>query len=366
MPLLRRHREQAAAFRAASSGRVVIHPLRVSRVVPAGRDTVAIDLELPDALREAYRHLPGQHVAILHEHAGTVVRRSYSIFSRPGEPTLRIAVKRIAGGAFSPYATEALSVGTELQVLAPSGAFVLAPEPGRRRHYAAIAAGSGITPLLSMLGNALDVEPASRATLLVGNRTRSSIVLADEIEALRERAGTRIEVRHALSGTSEPGCHAGRIDAALLATLPIDEIDEWYACGPAALMELAATTLRGAGVPDERFHRELFHGGDEDPLDRDALPDLESRVTVVLGGERTTLTVPARGPDIVRAAEAVGCALPYACSDGVCATCRARVVAGAVAMDRCSALDARDREAGWVLACQAHPTTTSVVLDFDA
>ncbi len=344
-----------------------MHPLRVRRIERLTEDAVAIAFDVPEALREAYRFHAGQHVIVLHNHRGDVVRRSYSICSSATSGELQIGVKELPGGAFSPFAVRRLKAGDVLHVMVPSGSFGPRFDPERAKHYGAVAAGSGITPLLSILATALDVEPRSHASLLYGNRSRASVMFRRELEALQERHGDRLAIRYAFSRERAPGAVEGRIGAEQLAAfLPVAAIDDWYLCGPEQLMDEATAALRTAGVDAERVHRELFHSDAETDVDLEGRPDLWSEVRVRVEGVESTMTLHSRGESILTAAMAIRGDMPYACQEAICATCRAKVVEGTVVMDRCSALDRRELESGYVLTCQAHPVDAVVTVDFDA
>ena len=368
MPLLPRHRVEAAAFRARATGRFAVHPLAVSDRTRLTDDAVAITFAVPEELRAAYRYDPGQHLVILHAHAGAVARRSYSICSSATGDELRIGVKRIPGGAFSPYATDSLRVGDVLHVMVPTGSFAVPFGGGGSRHYAAVAAGSGITPILSIVATALEVESDSRVTLLYGNRTRSSTMFLDELQTLERCYPGRLALTHVLSREdgADLGAIRGRIGHSVLdAVFGGQEVDEWFLCGPEVLMEEIIDHLAGRGVEPDRVHRELFVSAVGAVAHVDDRPDIVSDVLVRLNGIETELAVASRGDSILAAALAVRDDLPYACLDGICSTCRARVVQGDVVMDRRSGLDRREVDEGYVLVCQAHPLTRTVVLDFD-
>lgn len=353
--------------------RAALHPLTVASVEPLTDDAVAIGFAIPGELADAYRFLPGQHVAIATPAAGDDLRRSYSICS-PAGAELRVAVKRIPGGAFSSHALDGLRPGDVLDVMTPTGRFAIEPDPTRAAHYVAIAAGSGITPVLSIAASALALEPASRVTLLYGNRTTRSIMLLDELQDLKDRHPDRFVLHHVLSREPRDAeLLSGRIDPErlerfLAALLPVDGVDEWFLCGPAGLIDGAEATLRRHGVPGERIHHERFHADDlAAPAAEPSAPtsDTAAQVTIRLDGRSTSFELAPDGPPILDAALPLRPDAPFACKGGVCGTCRARLVEGEVELTRSWALDADEREAGYVLACQAHPRSERVVLDFD-
>jgi ring-1,2-phenylacetyl-CoA epoxidase subunit PaaE len=338
-------------------------------------DAVALTLDVPGDLLELFRFAPGQHLALVRNDVAGEVRRSYSVCSPVGGP-LRVAVKRLADGAFSTWVHETLRPGDQLDVLPPTGRFTTQLNALRSRHYAAIAAGSGITPIISIIGSALTEEPNSHCTLIYGNRDTHSIMFSEELEDLKNAYPERFQLIHVLSREShEVELFRGRIDAPKLtqlldSLLPADTVDEWFLCGPLAMVQTAQTVLREHGVENGLLHRELFHAEGQLPATAPA-PSADAEnggaaVTIVLDGRQTSFTVPHDGRPVLEAALAIGSDVPYACKGGVCGTCRCRVIEGEVRMDHAYALENEEVEAGIVLACQSHPVTETVVLDFDA
>jgi len=352
------------------------HPLRVKDVERLTEDAVAITFDVPDDLREDYAYTHGQHLTVRTEVEGVEVRRNYSICAPATSGRLRIGVKRLHGGAFSGHATGALRVGDVVEVMTPTGRFFTALDPAQAKHYCAVAAGSGITPVLSIVTTVLEVEPHSSVTLIYGNRTTTSVMFLDELADLKDRYPTRFRLVNVLSREpQEVELFSGRIDAEkmrrLLATLlPPATVDEWFLCGPFAMVEAARDVLQESGVPPARVHTELFHVDGEAPRESTAVDDERaegsSTVTVTLDGRASTLQVSRAGVRILDAVLDVRADAPYACKGGVCGTCRARLVSGEVTMERNYALEPDEVEAGFVLACQSRPVTDEVSLDFDA
>ena len=332
-----------------------------------------MSFSVPDRLREAYAFDPGQHLTLRATIDGQEVRRSYSICVPPGDG-LRVAVKRLEGGVFSAFAHGGLAAGAELDVMTPAGRFGVVPTRRRSAHYAAVVAGSGITPVMSVLAAVLRDEPGSRFTLVYGNRDSSSVMFADELADLKDRYPTRLQVVHVLSREPQDAelLH-GRIDAARLgrlldAVVPPETVDEWLLCGPFAMVEEARRVLTERGVAASRVHRELFHVDGEVPrvVRRPAAgSDAGTTVTVRLDGRSSTFPMPDEG-SVLDATLGVRADAPFACRGGVCGTCRARLVEGTVEMARNFALEPGEVAAGFVLACQSAPTSERVVLDFDA
>jgi ring-1,2-phenylacetyl-CoA epoxidase subunit PaaE len=350
--------------RKSARPRPVWHPLPVVDIARLTAEAVTITFAVPAGLRAAYAFRPGQHLTVRY---APEVRRSYSICSTPAEldetGEIRIGVKEVPGGAFSSLGVRALPAGAMLEVLPPLGTFTTDLDPGRARRYGAIVAGSGITPVLSLIATALATEPASTFTLIYGNRAVASVMFADELGALKDRYPSRLQILHVLS--REPGLSpalSGRLDRArlelLLGGLVPAGIDEWFLCGPAGLVETAREVVRAPVV-----HAELFYAGETPAVPvTGTAGDVE--LTVRLDGRESRTTMP-RDARVLDAALTVRSELPYACKGGVCATCRARLVSGEVAMARNYALEPDDVAAGYILTCQSVPLTDALSVDYD-
>lgn len=342
------------------------HALEVSTVDRLTEDAVAVTFTVPVGLRDLFAFRPGQHVTVRRDE----VRRSYSICSTPdqlaAQGKLRIGVRQVPGGAFSSFATGGLRPGDTVDVLPPLGQFTTELDPLRSRHYGAIVAGSGITPVLSLVATALSVEPVSRFTLVYGNRYTRSVMFAEELADLKDRYPTRLHLIHVLSREPrDADLLSGRLDearirAVLDALVGPSTVDEWFLCGPFGMVMAAKAVLTGATV-----HTELFHVEDTPPPVREADEDSgETEVTVRLDGRETTFPM-RRDQRVLDAALTVRPELPYACQGGVCSTCRARVVEGEVRMARNYALEPDELARGYVLTCQSSPLTDKLTVDYD-
>jgi ring-1,2-phenylacetyl-CoA epoxidase subunit PaaE len=359
---------------AAAQRHAVFHSLRVAEVEPLTGDSVAIVFDVPPPLRAAYRYVAGQHVTIRCDLGGKGVRRNYSLCSPPSQGRLRIGVKRLPGGAFSSHALEGLKPGDELEVMTPTGRFFTPLDPGNAKHYAAIAAGSGITPVMAILAETLAAEPKSQFTLLYGNRTSGSVMFAEELADLKNRYPSRLAVLHFLSReTQEAPLLNGRLDRGKLTTvlatlLPAADVDEWFLCGPFEMINDARATLLSHGAGQRHVHMELFYAKalPPPPAPPARQPGAGSDVRITLDGRETRLDLPFDGEPVLDAVLAVRADAPFACKGGVCGTCRAKLIEGTVRMDQNYALEADEVTAGYVLTCQSHPTSPRVTLDYDA
>jgi ring-1,2-phenylacetyl-CoA epoxidase subunit PaaE len=347
------------------------HPLPVAAVDRLTDDSVALTLTVPPELREQYRHAAGQHLALRRTADGQEIRRTYSICSpapdAQGPRELRVGVRLVEGGAFSTYALKEINVGDELEVMTPAGRFTLDPTPGL---YAAIVGGSGITPVLSIVATLLAREPEARFCLIRSDRTAASTMFLEEVADLKDRHPERFQLVTVLSREEQQaGLPSGRLDRERLtgllpALLPVDRVAGWFLCGPFGLVQGAEKALRELGVARTRIHEEIFH------VDAGAAPappvsaPAHSTVTARLDGRGGSWPVQ-DGESLLETVLRNRSDAPYACKGGVCGTCRAFLVSGEVRMDRNFALEPEETEAGYVLACQSHPLTEAVEVDFD-
>jgi ring-1,2-phenylacetyl-CoA epoxidase subunit PaaE len=348
--------------------RPTFHPLAVAAVERLTDEAVAITFAVPPALRDTFAFQAGQHLTVRLGEA----RRSYSICSTPTllatEGKLRIGVKQVPGGVFSSYAGAALAAGHAVDVMPPLGHFTTAFDQARTRRYAAVAAGSGSTPVLSLMATALATEPHSTFLLLYGNRYARSVMFAEELADLKDRYPTRLQVVHVLS--REPRAaqlFSGRMDADRLRRLfdtMAGEVDEWFLCGPYGMVQDAQRVLAERGTPREAVHAELFFAEEVPPPP--VPPTVQgTEATILLDGRASTFTM-GRHERVLDAALKVRPELPYACKGGVCSTCRAKVVAGSVEMAANWSLEPDELANGYVLTCQSSPTTEAVTIDYDA
>jgi ring-1,2-phenylacetyl-CoA epoxidase subunit PaaE len=340
------------------------HALRVSEIDPLTDDSVAIGLVVPDELRAAYSFTAGQHVAI--RVPGDDIRRSYSLCVEPGAPRLRIGVKRLPGGMFSQKVLETLAAGDTLEVMTPTGRFGAALAGLRRPAF--VAAGSGITPVLSMVATALADPDVEEVSLLDCNRTQHDVMFLDELADLKDRHPARFQLVHLLSRElQESELLSGRLDAGRLhgirARLLADS-DGWFLCGPFDLVTTVHDALVADGVDPGSIHTELFHAEAPPVTTVVAAASTGTEAVATLGGLRTAFTV-RPGEHALDSLLRVRGDAPYACKGGVCGTCRAHLVDGSVTMDANWALEPEEIERGYVLTCQSRPTGDRLVLDYD-
>jgi len=357
------------------------HTLEVADIHQETPDSISIGFRVPPELRDDFTFIHGQYLTIKLNYNGTELRRSYSICSSPlDKDEVRIAVKKVDGGRASTQLVEELKPGSQLEVMTPMGNFHTALDPAQEHHYIAFAAGSGITPILSILTTVLRTEHKSKFTLFFGNSDVDRIIFRNKLDELKKVHPERLNVYHILSrGTDADALFNGRITnekaVKLLKTFVNDPLHkEYFICGPEQMMVNVSEALERSGVDKKHIHIELFSSpvtsepkkpepsvtpGSSAPLKGKA------KVKIILDGNETEIEVGAKGDSILDTAEAAGLDVPYACKGAVCCTCKARIVEGKVAMDMNYALTDEEVADGYVLTCQSHPLTERVVVDYD-
>jgi len=357
---------------------VIFHPLRVRAVQPDTSEAVIVSFDVPDELRPVFGFTQGQYLTLRKEIEGQDLRRSYSICAGVDDGELRVGVRKVAGGVFSNWINEQLKPGDIISVMAPQGRFFVPIEPEARRHHVGIAGGSGITPILSIMKTVLAREPGSRFTLVYGNRKMRSTMFKEELEDLKDRYLARLVIHHVFSDEhTESDINMGVMNRAKLGEflrtlVPADGIAHAFVCGPFQMNDEAEAALLAAGVPEDRIHIERF-GIAQQPASQvgavvhQSQPGdaVQARITIVRDGLKHEVAFSREQASILDAASDAGLEVPYSCTSGVCGTCRAKLVEGQVRMERNFALDKKEVADGFVLTCQAHPTTERVVLSFD-
>lgn len=349
------------------------HRLRIAEVRRETPDAVSLAFDVPPALAAEYRFEPGQHLNLRVRFDGAELRRSYSICSGLDDGELRIAIKKVAGGRFSTWAVDHLRAGETLEVMTPEGRFHTALDAAHAKHYAAFAAGSGITPILSLAKSVLAREPRSAFTLVYGNRRQSSVMFHETLEDLKDKYLTRFALYNVFSREPQDvELFNGRLDGArvrrfLDTLIAPDTIDEAFVCGPATMIDETEAALIAAGVPAAHVHVERFGTPGaavaEAPMPANVLAD--AHLVLVIDGVRREVQFHREHGSILEAGLAAGLDLPFSCKGGMCCTCRARTLEGEVKMRKNYALEEADLAAGYVLTCQSYPLSERVVLSFD-
>ncbi len=353
---------------------VHFHNLKLKDVRRETPDCVSLSFHVPEDLKEVFSFREGQNITIKKLLGNEEIRRSYSICSIPDDGEIRVAVKRVEGGLFSCYANESLKPGEVLEVLPPTGKFN-AKISETNPHYLAIAAGSGITPVISIIRQTLKMQPGSSFTLVYGNRNRGSIIFFEELEGLKNKYMERFNLIHVLSRERmDAAINFGRINEAKLDELrhvvPYNKFSSIYICGPEELIFSASGYFTGLGIDKKNIHFELFttpgqKKGLTTAVIAEGSSDEAARIQIKLDGRTLDFMLPFNGDSILDAALKQGADLPYACKGGVCCSCRAKLVSGSAEMDVNYALEEEEVEAGFILTCQAHPRSNDVVIDFD-
>jgi len=350
---------------------VAFHKLSVASVEAITAESVRVTFDVPPDLQDVYLHTAGQHVIFRTTIDGEAVRRSYSICSKPKAGSFSVGIKHLAGGAFSSFANMELREGDVLEVTPPTGTFLIDTDPANENHYIAIVAGSGITPVLSMIEAVLADEQRSRFTLVYGNRDGRSVMFLDDLDRLKNHNTGRFVVFNILSRESNAvPMFEGRLDEEKIVQLLTTIVDagsatDWYLCGPSGVVEAAESVLERGGVPPERVNHELFYAGGDAPARIAVDDEVGSTIKVTLGGRTSTLVVDPDGVPILDHVLAVRPEAPFSCRSGACASCRAQVTVGEVRMDRNWALEESEVADGQILTCQSHPVSDIVELTYD-
>jgi ring-1,2-phenylacetyl-CoA epoxidase subunit PaaE len=360
-----------------STSTTTFHDLRVRSVEPDTDEAVVVSFDVPEPLQQVFGFTQGQHLTLKKEVDGQELRRSYSICAGVDDGELRVGVRKVKGGVFSNWINTHLKIGDSISVMAPQGRFFVPTDPSSQRHYLGVAGGSGITPILSIMKTVLAREPKSRFTLLYGNRAPRSTMFKEEIEDLKNKYLRRLVLNHVFSDehTDAPinmgVMNREKIGEFLKLLIPAASIDHAFICGPFQMNDEAEAALLGAGVAEDRIHIERFgiatpQGQATGAVVHEVRPeDSDARIVIIRDGLSREIDFKKDQPSILDAASAAGMEVPFSCTSGVCGTCRAKLVQGKVRMDRNFALDKNEVAAGFILTCQAHPTTERVVISFD-
>lgn len=350
------------------------HALQIANVIQETEDTVSVAFSVPSDLTAAYQYKAGQYLTLKATINGEEVRRSYSICTAPHENELRVAIKRVEDGLFSTWATNELKAGQLMDVMTPMGNFQLTPTADSTKNYVLFAAGSGVTPIIAIAKTILSEEPNSRVTMVYGNKGFASIIFREELEALKNLNMARFRLVHILSRESLGNkLQKGRIDedkvaAVYKAFLQNESIDGVYICGPESMIHAVKNSLSTQGIPETSIHFELF-GTNLSSVKKEVkkvdTKAVVAKVTIIMDDDHFDFDLSSNDTNILEAGHAAGADLPYACKGGVCCTCKAKILEGSAVMDVNYALEKEEVEAGYILTCQAHPTSEKLVVSFD-
>jgi len=352
------------------------HSIKIKKVIKETTDCISVVFDIPKELQSTFEFREGQNITIKKIINGEEIRRSYSICNAPYEQELKIAIKKVNGGLFSSFANEELSKNDVLDILPPTGKFSAHLSTKTNPNYLAIAAGSGITPVISIIKHTLHQQPNSKFTLVYGNKNRQSIIFFEELENLKNRFMDRFTFINILSKEkTDTDIVYGRIDEHKLVELnkiiDFTLFDEAYLCGPSAMIFSSVDYLSKMGMDKNRIRFELFNTPGQTIKSSTAIAEKEinkgptSNVSIKLDGRTFSFNLDYNGINILDAALQQGADLPYACKGGVCCTCRAKLINGKVKMDVNYALEQEEIEQGFILTCQSHPVTENVIIDFD-
>lgn len=351
------------------------HTLKVKNIKKETQDCVSISFEIPKELENEFEFKQGQSLTLRKFLDGEEIRRSYSICTSPLDNEVRVAVKKVQGGIFSTFANSSLNAGDVIDVMPPSGNFYTELNQANKKNYVAFAAGSGITPLLSIIKTTLITEPYSTFTLVFGNKNHSSIIFKEELEALKDKYIERFRLYHILSRERmEADLNYGRINAdkcnQLTKLIELNSVDEFFICGPEEMIFGVRDFLENIGIDKRKIHFELFTtplrkaSSYKPPVVNNANKET-SKITVTLDGRSFDFDLDYDSNNILDAALAQGADLPYACKGGVCTTCKAKLIEGQIEMEVNYGLEPDEVEAGFILTCQSHPRSEKVMIDFD-
>lgn len=357
---------------------IQFHALKVKEVRPETNDCVSVLLDVPEQLADTFKFVPGQYLTFRRGDGEAEIRRSYSICAAPNDCELRVAIKKVEQGRFSTYANQELKAGDTLEVMPPMGNFIVKGKHTKHKHYMAIVAGSGITPVMSIMKSVLENDPEASFTLIYGNKSRGTIIFREAIEALKNKYMQRLKVYHVLSRERmDTELFNGRITAEKCVSfcdklIDINGIDEVFICGPEDMILSVRQQLIDLGLEATQVHMELFTSPDQPKASHEKWvkehpqdDGKTSKVSITLDGTTFEMDLPYNGESILDAALQMGADLPFACKGGVCCTCRARITEGEVEMEVNYALEPDEVKNGYVLTCQSHPRSERVVVDFD-
>ncbi|MFT4669664.1 MAG: ring-1,2-phenylacetyl-CoA epoxidase subunit PaaE [Flavobacteriaceae bacterium] len=348
-------------------GLKTFYPLVISEVKQETPNSVSLSFIIPESLKETFLFKAGQYITIRHNSNGNEIRRAYSICSHPSSGVLKVGIKRVKGGVFSEFANSQLQAGDKLDVMMPGGKFILNPNPQLSKNYAAFVAGSGITPVLSIIQTALEEEPNSTFSLVYGNQTEKGTMFQKELHGLQQTYPKRLMIQFVYSREEVGSALFGRIDRAMVNFLLKNKFrdinfNDFYLCGPETMIDIVSSTLKANHVNTKQIHYELFTTAEGDLLVQPHEGD--TTITIIVDDETETFTMP-QNKSILEAALANKIDAPYSCQGGICSTCIARIKEGKAEMRKNQILTDSEIADGLILTCQAHPTSATLIVDYD-
>ncbi|MCK0130087.1 ferredoxin--NADP reductase [Flavobacteriaceae bacterium F08102] len=344
------------------------YTLTVSAISEETKNAVAVTFTIPQEYKSIFAFNPGQYITISKVINGNEIRRAYSICAPMDSDSLKIGIKKVNGGVFSVYATSQLKVGDQLQVSAPEGRFVLKPDSQQARNYLAFAAGSGITPVLSMISSVLAIEPNSKFVLVYGNKSPEEMMFASDLKSLESTYPDRFFMERVYSQANVEGALFGRIDTSTLSFIVRNKYKDFsfhsvYLCGPEAMISTIKSGLIGSGFNEKNILFELFSTPLEESHVEESLEG-KAEITILLDDETTTFVMD-KSKTILEQALLRGLDAPYSCQGGICSTCLAQITEGKAMMEKNSILTDEEVAEGLILTCQAHPITNTISIDYD-
>ncbi len=346
----------------------VFHKLTIKDIKKETKNAVSVVFDIPEKLKNEFKFIPGQYITIQKELDGSILRRAYSICSSENSDELRVAIKEVEKGTFSVYANHSLKIGDEIEVSAPEGKFVLNTSVDNKKNYLALVAGSGITPVLSMIKSVLEIEQKSNFILVYGNKSSDLTIFKKELDDLAITYSNRFKLHYVFSQKISDKAFFGRIDLKILNDIlkhkynQID-FDEYFLCGPEEMIDLVKENLLKSDIKSESIKYELFTSTTHKKEVNSALAG-NSKITVLLDEEETTFEM-RQDEIILDAALSKGLDAPHSCQGGICSSCLARVIEGEAVMEKNTILDDDEVKEGLILTCQAHPKTESIKIDYD-
>jgi ring-1,2-phenylacetyl-CoA epoxidase subunit PaaE len=345
------------------------HPLKIKNILKEASRAISVTFDVPENLKPSFQFKAGQYITLKKTINGNELRRDYSISSSPKSGELKVAIKEVKDGTFSSYANNELKIGDVLEVASPKGRFVFEPNDNKTKNIAAFAAGSGITPVLSIIKCALEEEVLSKVILVYGNKTIEDTMFLNELLELQNQYKDRFSIQFVFSQTQEDNAIFGRIEKSTVNLVLKNkykhiDIDAYYLCGPEGMIHTVKDVLTEHGVAEDRIHFELFKAAKVVEIVEQTISTGKTKATIIVDDEEKTIEM-SQKQTILEAALDEDMDVPYSCQGGICSSCLARLKEGEVSMRQNNILTEKEVAQGLILTCQAQPTTATVVVDYD-